>query len=742
MKVFSVAINNLLSFDQFELDLSNDKTLIVGPNGAGKSNVITVINLVNTALRQASSRKHLIESPNHFDRSLKRLAQSRHNGESNNEPISVRFEIEFTTKLEMDAIGIWFRAAVLSTLLQDLSSRAKDELKLETWVGAEITDEKLKSLYCGTIIIEHSGILGKPWEAFYEFKHGNKKYKWILESRQNSGSIVGNDLVFNFATQYQYINLAQALFEVRIGDSQPFDNAILDKISFDFSKLCPGEDIILNSILISNQYFKTELFPFRRAYEWFHRDNFTSQFAFTFIKLLSFVVGKSMRIINQPLRGLELDKKSPYPLGFYPFEDIESSDFDFDPIKLPLRLFILKTGSPDQQEQFKNIQKIFSELIPFWNVDLSFKTTKMSAIQIYDDLTNKEIEPDDNLIPAVHIELFTNNTNENNEILTDLPISSRGAGVWETLVIAEALAEPEGKFIIFDEPAISLHPTWQKRIGSTIEKCKNQILTVTHSPFLVALNKPECLYKIVRIENETGSSNIHRFLKTTEEDKLNKLIKLLSMSPGAVSLLFASAVILLEGETELGAFPIWFNQIDDLPQYTNLNIEFYSVSGDQNFELMVSFLHSFGILYVIVCDGAIFDVIKHSNNHILQQVNNVLKCQDLDKSIINLCGTSDMDKELFGRLKDVGKKFGIFTLALGWNTGDKKNSIENDESFEAFMDSIWPGDLEKAKETVGTSKVLQGAWLAENNECPEAVKCLYVTILNSFGFETTKPVPD
>ncbi len=78
-----------------------------------------------------------------------------------------------------------------------------------------------------------------------------------------------------------------------------------------------------------------------------------------------------------------------------------------------------------------------------------------------------------------------------------------------------------------------------------------------------------------------------------------------------------------------------------------------------------------------------------------------------------------MTNELFDEQKDIGRENGIFTLARGWTTRDKQAGIASDESFEAFLETVDARKLAEAETAVGSSKVRQGRWLAENLDLPD-----------------------
>jgi hypothetical protein len=81
----------------------------------------------------------------------------------------------------------------------------------------------------------------------------------------------------------------------------------------------------------------------------------------------------------------------------------------------------------------------------------------------------------------------------------------------------------------------------------------------------------------------------------------------------------------MEGETELGALPVWFSRCaPTLGRKTpgGLDLGFWSVGGDTNFQAYVAVLRALAIPWVLVCDGAAFDVEKRQarNPHIFDQV--------------------------------------------------------------------------------------------------------------------------
>jgi predicted ATP-dependent endonuclease of OLD family len=180
-----------------------------------------------------------------------------------------------------------------------------------------------------------------------------------------------------------------------------------------------------------------------------------------------------------------------------------------------------------------------------------------------------------------------------------------GAGFQEALVLSVLLqGGEEGQLAVLDEPAVNLEPTTQRRLIAQV-RGSGQYMVITHSADLVPVEQPEDLARIVRIAPGRSGSEIRtpRFggLDTRE------LFRQLSLlEPTHVrALLFARAVILCEGQTEVGALPRWWRQAPSvgLPDPASANIPVVSVDGHGSFGAYVRYLDAFGIPWAIVADG-------------------------------------------------------------------------------------------------------------------------------------------
>ena len=83
--------------------------------------------------------------------------------------------------------------------------------------------------------------------------------------------------------------------------------------------------------------------------------------------------------------------------------------------------------------------------------------------------------------------------------------------------------------------------------------------------------------------------------------------QILSGQAKARAALFARGVVLLEGDTELGAFGCWFadETVVEDGTYDARNLQLLCVGSDKSFGAYVSYLNAFEIPWAIICDGPV-----------------------------------------------------------------------------------------------------------------------------------------
>jgi hypothetical protein len=186
----AVQVENLMTFGGFRLYLECQRCTVVGPNGAGKSTVVRVVDLAQKAL-DSVSEGYGSQRWRAADQVMRSYAAARHHGEPADRPAVVRLAVEMTTAGERAQVGTYVRAAILHTLIQEISTGDGDaRLALADWAERQITDERLSALFSGVIVLRHVGMAQVPWEINYEFCHDGFGYSWLLAGPGMSHGIV------------------------------------------------------------------------------------------------------------------------------------------------------------------------------------------------------------------------------------------------------------------------------------------------------------------------------------------------------------------------------------------------------------------------------------------------------------------------------------------------------------------------------------------------------------------------
>jgi energy-coupling factor transporter ATP-binding protein EcfA2 len=755
MRVTSLHVENLLTFSSFRLRLDGERRVVVGPNGAGKSNIVRVIDLVQKAVDSVSEGLASPRFAQAADQVLRSFAAARHHGEPADRDAVVRLAIELTTAHERIQFGTYIRAAILHTLIQELSpGDGGTRLELAQWVEREISDERLSPLFSGAVVLRHAGMPHVPWEISYEFGLDGIDYAWLLAGPGLTRGIVRADSRTARLSATPMQPLSECLLDVGRTHSVPIQ--LPSPVpGFDLARMCPGPAAAVTepTIHTGSGVVDQQFAPFRRAIELLGlpTPETAGQRTFPLAYVLSRILNDGVIVVGEQLRGLGTGGIPPQQPGPYSWEALVSPLRSRAPWQLPLRLFELKNGSPGQRSRFKAIQDAFTTLAPGRALDVKFQATSVEALSPtpvsagHLAVFSKRGDDDQarSAYPAAAITVMIDRPGEGSMHPDDLPVQMHGAGTWEALVIAEALADAADRFVVLDEPAVTLHPTWQRALRSLIRAAPGQFLMITHSADLVSMEGADDLASLVRIENEAGQTRAHRFDQSSlTNDDISRITREFALSTDAVSLLFARGVVLVEGETELGALPAWFKRCAASIRCKppgDLDLGFWSVGGDNNFRTYVAVLRALAIPWALICDGAAFDVEKRQGRHphIFDQVLKAKVDAPTLERFMHRLDTGKrkrvMNKRMFTDERKLGAQAGIFTLARGWKTADKTAKTPNDESFEAFVEAVAPGKLGLAEADVGDSKVRRGRWLGAMVACPSGVTDLYGRLITALG---------
>jgi predicted ATP-dependent endonuclease of OLD family len=136
---------------------------------------------------------------------------------------------------------------------------------------------------------------------------------------------------------------------------------------------------------------------------------------------------------------------------------------------------------------------------------------------------------------------------------TDLsvPLYLVGGGTQEIVTILRHIKENGKPIVLIEEPESHLHPELAKKLFKYLRKLSRnmQIWVSTQSPFFLSRNEIDNTWTVSREDNET------KILRLTDKVELKKTILELGVKPS--DLLFADALLLVEGPTEEEVIPIW-----------------------------------------------------------------------------------------------------------------------------------------------------------------------------------------
>lgn len=358
-------------------------------------------------------------------------------------------------------------------------------------------------------------------------------------------------------------------------------------------------------------------------------------------------------------------------------------------------LFLKKNGkSPGDSEQYNAVQNLFSRMTGrSLNVVLGFAGLE-------------EAQQEETKIP---FELVISNP------WGDIPLEFSGAGITEALFLSAILAGSAGQVILLDEPALNLHPTMQTMLLNEVQALAhlpgsegNQFLVNTHTPTLVPPDAIECVSRFTLQDGHV----IRQALKVSQND-LIKLRQLLRGNWAARALLFSRAALLVEGETELGALPVW------CPDLMRHDIAVYAVGGKGEFVSPLKLIHHFAIPWAILGDGEVFwDQHQRGYSHGPQDhISPILAV--CNQTLPPIPGDPGSDEHSFAQWRQDLELCGIFTLAS-----------RADDGFEKAVQTEIPPELwVEAEMKFGKNKVARGRFIAENCPCPPKVATLLQSVL-------------
>jgi energy-coupling factor transporter ATP-binding protein EcfA2 len=679
MILHGIKAHNFMSLHDCTIDeLDDHLNFLVGPNGSGKTTIFRALK----AIRDTFS----FGKPVPFNQLCTRGV--------NPQEIDLTLEVEFNTSWEQELITAFLCASLSrpyelpNILSPKLPQRidpvdAKGFAAFSNWLLHVFRPETLPFLFRGKLHLSYVGQSYENLRITYTFNHESLPMtitirpadSVLLRGNVPESILGGYSSINGLVDFFQGMNSLQDVVNLLTGQGFPAESSF-DPVACLFYL---GEKRVMLAIDSSNA--QQAYLPAQRRFAELSGNlnlaNLSSR-SFTFGYVLQLLL-KHAFVFTNNLRVPVTD------IATYSKEEVAKPEIDLDNEReIPLLLYHLKIGHLSERKRFERIQRSFTELIGEdlgFDIHASFENTQQSELAIDIRVTDPDGE---------------------------IPLAYHGAGVWEALMLSTILDESEGRVILLDEPASNLHPGRQHKLVKTLHDVPGQVIVVTHSAHMLP-TIAEDFYKVRRMQ-KTRNGTIVKGLESSGPLKSSKIEKELNKSSDLAGLLFADGVILVEGETEIGALNEWFpkSAIGQGKAFSDLNLVLYWVGGKPNLPFHIYFLSEFGVPWVVICDGDALPVDKDRNCQLWEALRDLKRIENIPDTAAS-----------FDELKVLAAESGVYTA--------------NTSATEKFEDIPGVKEFKNNNYVPGDGKVRQGRYIAARISCPGEVEEILRLALQRLG---------
>lgn len=606
MRILSLKLRNFLSFGEETQEIQfSDNTIIVGSNDAGKTNIFRAIELVGQILRNRS-----LSNSEVYDHNL-----------NHKKP----FEIEVKVRLDTDEIRALVDFLVCSFHTESVNVQKGEDQGVITEMIQKIVREGAYEVFSELfheidIIIKSESRRVYGHDVRFRF---NKNSKELLYANY---SFTKNPDPRGSRTLSRLIDLMLQKIRTtnpRIIQNYPNDKSIrLPKLR----RIMPSLFDFIYDVLPENSSNTVDITGF-------HMDQFEQkQLAMSnLLNLREFVTsrwpnenqGMGISDIISIIYNSSIVKTSDIrsrPKTSLNFIDLDSKNglVNLTGDDLPLILHRLRNSNdPLIKNRYDMIVTAFKEITGNLKFDVVIRDVKVSSEQktIFGIMPSPEsILHSDGFLPVgakqketevikheALIQIIKNNM--------PIPLDLTAAGRFEILVLLTSLTGLRNKIILLDEPAANLHPMSQKKIiqifKDAITKQQNQIIIITHSPYMINPDDTENIWKISPTQMGTKVINLKKTMESLEIKEEKKIVQQFR-NPEIRSILFSQGVILVEGPSDKVVLEKIDRHISENNQNgPNLEEKEWSildVNGKDSMVLFINMLSRLNVPHIAVFD--------------------------------------------------------------------------------------------------------------------------------------------
>jgi predicted ATP-dependent endonuclease of OLD family len=313
--------------------------------------------------------------------------------------------------------------------------------------------------------------------------------------------------------------------------------------------------------------------------------------------------------LQEALRQLEDDDTAP--MFFESVEDLlTKTTVLLNRCNAQLALFNLRDGMLSNQhfgQLNAELNSVFGEILPGQDVGLN-----LFPIQ------------DDELISRVSVDI------------NDFPLLRHGSGYQSVFVIGVKLmrtlsqlqlskgVDVRNFILAVEEPEVHLHPHMQRHLVKSLHKLQTlwaergyalQVICTTHSPSIVSRIRSHQL--VVFHRNVSGTTSVvkwsenelERIVEEFEPDETKRGRRYDQLRNWAeffleryADVFFSNCVIVVEGDTEEGAIPIWAGKLTPPVDFDQLGVSFINTEGGDKMGYTLKILDEFGVDHTCLHD--------------------------------------------------------------------------------------------------------------------------------------------
>ncbi len=633
---------NFLSFDSIDIALEPEINVIVGPNGAGKTNVLRIASTAFTLLLAAGvaepDRRSMLTTAA-WERVVPRIGSGRSDGWL---AASIRLDDE-----QMERLAIFIRAVAEVKAYEGVSRRQNETLPPD-WVdviAAAFPVSAVELMRNGRIVVTFNRSANPQFNVSYEFgdtSENGHTYHCVLGGQAMPGTLrpgpaLSSSTVAPSLVDPPIVGLDLATSE---GRSQ-----------LGFRSLLPQSGSTSWALHGTN----AQQHPLTDACLEVFRPEFLSAGY-----MWSLPFGSALADVVRPRLRLTEGSRQPPRFYYEPWPGYEPLDGDAS-ATVPLQLYRLIVGTVPERREFERICHTFTKLT---GLRLSIQAQEELRPSGYKEqlLPSTDLAGQTQLVwqrlqdPPVGVLRCEPRVAIGDD---DVRIDMAGAGALEVLTNVTVATPGAGGIALLDEPATNMFPTRQREfLAHLTEMRAAQFLVVTHSNYLVPVGSENDLRRITRLHGGSGGPTVAARFPAPSNAKAgakrlhrSRAFARLAAADDVRAALFASAVIVVEGESEQILLPAFFNNPAIVGEDATLDALGYLVldaHGDSRFGPYLDVLLGFGVPFVLFADGPALRLGSRLDNDLRER---------------GIVIPSSRSNEAFTKRQSACKAAGLFTLA-------------------------------------------------------------------------------